>query len=378
MTDKAKKVVMQKMNNKVRQATNGELSFEEVQHLKRRGVLIPNKTQSLSERPIRRCDIWWKKTPVEKFFEGVEFLPQKPFSLSIIILLVGIILISSLFGKWIGKRERWKNEIFSTWQVVNDATGDQSGVIKLALERLLRNKLSLAGFNLQDVNLSNANLQEANLSSASLQGANLEQANLQGANLSLASLQGVNLEQANLQRANLSLASLQKAYIPYAKLQRTYLIEANFQEANMPYTKLQGADLSYANFQEANLSLANFREANMPYAELQEANLSYANLQEVNLEQANLQGANLSYANLQGANLSYANLQGVNLWQANNLTSEQIKSACFWEKAIYKGKWNSQMETWVAIEAHNTNFIEELKKDTASDPKEAPDCSIWE
>ena len=31
-----------------------------------------------------------------------------------------------------------------------------------------------------------------------------------------------------------------------------------------------------------------------------------------------------------------------------------------------------------AIEPDNTNYIEELKKDTASNPKEPPDCSIWE
>ena len=62
---------------------------------------------------------------------------------------------------------------------------------------------------------------------------------------------------------------------------------------------------------------------------------------------------------------------------ANNLTPQQIKSACNWDKAIYKGKWNQEKELAEAIEPDNTNFIEELKKDKASDPTEPPDCSIW-
>ena len=370
MTDEAKKVVMQKMNKKVRQVTNKEISFEEIQHLKRCGVIIPNKTKSLLKRPI--------KTRVEKFSKGVGFLCQKPFSLKIITLLAGTILISSLFGQWIGNRETGENEIFLTWQIVNNATGDRSGIVKLALEKLLKNKFSLAGLNLSLTNLSSANLQRANLSSANLQEANLLSAKLQRANLSSVNLQQANLEGANLQQANLSLASLQEANIIYAKLQEAYIMEANLQEANLLLASLQEAKMPLANLQEAKMPLANLQKANMPLANLQRANLSYAKLQGANLEGANLQGANLSYAKLQEANLEGANLQGVNLWQSNNLTSEQIKSACFWEKAIYKGKWNSQQETWVAIEAHNTKFIEELKQDKASEPEEVPDCSMWE
>ncbi len=61
--------------------------------------------------------------------------------------------------------------------------------------------------------------------------------------------------------------------------------------------------------------------------------------------------------------------------EGQNLTNEQIKSACFWEQAIYEGEWNKEKETYVAIEPDNTEFIEELKKDISSDPEEPIDCT---
>ncbi len=72
------------------------------------------------------------------------------------------------------------------------------------------------------------------------------------------------------------------------------------------------------------------------------------------------------------------NLNGV-----ENLTPEQIKSACFWEEAIYKGEWDweEKTKTWRAkneqVKQANTKYIEGLKKDKSSDPEEPPDCSLW-
>ncbi len=107
-----------------------------------------------------------------------------------------------------------------------------------------------------------------------------------------------------------------------------------------------------------------------------DANLIEANLQGANLVEANLQDANLVEANLQDAHLFRSNLQGTRLWLAN-LTSTQIKSACNWEKAIYRGKWNDEKKTYVAIEPDNTNFIKDLKRDKSSDPKQTVDCRRW-
>ena len=302
---------------KVRQITNGKLNTEEIQHLRRSGFPISNKTNLplTSKRPLRRFAAWWETTTVEKFLEDIVFLLKNAALLDIINLVAGVTIIISL-GTWlIGKQERWEDDIFSTWQVINDANNDQSGVTKLALERLLRNGFSLSGLDLSEVNLEGANLQEANLVEADLQEA--------------------------------------------------YLIRANLQEAN----------LEVANLREANLWGANLREAN-----LMGAYLEVANLQEANLWGTNIWGANLQEANLEEANLEVANLQEANLEEAE-ITFQQIKSACNWKNAIYKGQWKGQWNLEAAVEPSepdNTNFVEELKKDKSSDPEEAPDCSFWD
>ncbi|MEM7595634.1 MAG: hypothetical protein AAF383_29715 [Cyanobacteria bacterium P01_A01_bin.83] len=63
---------------------------------------------------------------------------------------------------------------------------------------------------------------------------------------------------------------------------------------------------------------------------------------------------------------------------AENLTDTQIKSACFWDKAIYRGEWNNEQKTYVALEPDNTNYIKKLKQDTASNPETPSDCRRWQ
>ena len=114
-----------------------------------------------------------------------------------------------------------------------------------------------------------------------------------------------------------------------------------------------------------------------PNSDLSSANLSGAQLRSANLRSANLIDADLIDANFNGAKLIGANLKGANFTITKNLTNKQIKSACFWDEAIYKRKWNKEKKTWITIEPDNTNFIEELKKDKSSDPEKQPDCSKW-
>ncbi len=123
---------------------------------------------------------------------------------------------------------------------------------------------------------------------------------------------------------------------------------------------------------------ANLQNADLLGANLQNVNLEGVNLQNDYLGGANLQDASLLGANLQNANLEGANLQDANLLGVNNLTFGQIKSACFWEKAIYIGNWNNEKPAFVAKEPDNSNYIKKLKSDRASNPKEKPDCSRWE
>ena len=243
------------------------------------------------------------------------------------------------------------------------------------------------------ISLSGANLERANLERANLEGANLRVANLRRANLRRASL-----IEADLRRASLIEADLRRASLIEADLSGAYLFGADLSGANLSGVNLFGADLRAVNLFGAHLRRVNLFGADLGIAnlgraylggailieaDLIEADLIEANLIEADLSGAYLFGADLSGADLSGVNLIEADLRAVNLQDAflvgiENLISEQIKSACFWDMAIYKGEWNGEKRAFVAIEPDNTNFIENLKKDTTSDPDESPDCSRWE
>ncbi len=282
-----------------------------------------------------------------------------------------------------------------------------SGRIK-SLERLVKAKRSLRSYNLRSAHLEwaylyNADLEGANLSSANLKGANLYNAYLYNANLSSANLSSANLESANLSRANLSSANLDGASLDGADLS-----SANLSSANLGYANLKGVDLHRANLRKtridentkldhkwrkvweiinqgaegqdlkfANLEGANLEGANLSSANLESANLSRANLESANLRYAYLSSAYLSSANLRSAYLISAYLYRANLINVINLTSSQIKSTCYWEQAFYKGNYDQENYKWIVDEKANKQYIEQLKQDKASDPKEPVDCSRW-
>ncbi|MDJ0586592.1 pentapeptide repeat-containing protein, partial [Microcystis sp. M49636_WE2] len=185
----------------------------------------------------------------------------------------------------------------------------------------------------------------------------LSQTNLREANLILANLNGANLNGANLIGANLIGAYLNGAF----------LVQANLIGANLNRAILNGANLIGANLTGAELFGANLKEAGLFGAELNGANLIVANL-----DGANLDGAELNGANLDGANLNGAILNG-----AEGLNPKQIKSACFWEKAIYtESKWDEDKQLWVAADREaNQREIEKLKRDKNSDPPNPIDCN---
>lgn len=158
---------------------------------------------------------------------------------------------------------------------------------------------------------------------------------------------------------------------------------------------LQGLEL-----EETNLKNINLKGANLEYVNLKNAFLYNADLQGANLYNANLVGTNLLNANLRGANLtvaifeddsiikngiatSKASINGANLKGAFLINTEdrikdsQIKSACFWEQAIYKGNWDEKAEKWIVDKEANQKYIEQLKQHQSSDPKQQPDCSKW-
>ncbi|REJ50840.1 MAG: pentapeptide repeat-containing protein [Microcystis aeruginosa DA14] len=163
----------------------------------------------------------------------------------------------------------------------------------------------------------------------------------------------------------------------FSKIKILDLSRTNLRGAN-----LNGANLNRANLWEANLNGANLNRANLYRAELKGANLIRANLKGANLDGANLLNrANLNRGILTTgwliANLDEANLNGANLNGAVGLNPEQIKSACFWEKAIYtEPKWDEDTELWVAADREaNQREIEKLKRDKNSDPPNPIDCN---
>jgi hypothetical protein len=207
------------------------------------------------------------------------------------------------------------------------------------------------------LDLSRTNLRGAKLNGADLKGANLDGANLNGAKLWVAYLNGANLNGANLNGAKLWVA---------------YLNGANLNGANLNGANLNGANLNGANLNEAYLNEAYLNEANLIRADLNRAKLNGASLNRANLIEANLNRADLNRAKLNGANLNRANLN-----RARGLHPEQIKSACFWEKAIHtEAKWDEDKQLWVAEDwKANQREIEKLKRDKNSDPRNPIDCN---
>ena len=117
----------------------------------------------------------------------------------------------------------------------------ENATIKDAVEKAVKEKISLSFADLYSANLSSADLSSANLSSADLRLANLSSANLYSANLSSANLSSANLSSANLSSADLYSANLRSAN----------LSSANLSSANLSFANLRSADLSSANLYSA-------------------------------------------------------------------------------------------------------------------------------
>jgi uncharacterized protein YjbI with pentapeptide repeats len=191
----------------------------------------------------------------------------------------------------------------------------------------------------------------------------------------------LDLSGTNLRGADLIGANLNRANLDGANLNRANLIEANLNRANLDGANLNGANLNLANLNLANLNLANLNLANLNGAylngaKLNGANLIGADLIGADLIGADLIGADLIGADLIGADLIGANLDGANLWGAE-VDPKQIKSACFWESAIYtQGKWDEDKQLWVAADPKaNQREIDKLKRDKNSDPPNPINCT---
>ena len=112
---------------------------------------------------------------------------------------------------------------------------------------------------------------------------------------------------------------------------RLSLSRASLSYLRLPEVDLHTFDLAFANLMGADLISADLTGADLMGANLMGANLMGAKLRNANLSGANLAGATLIVADLKGANLAGANLTGANLTSAQNLTQDQLDSACIRE-----------------------------------------------
>jgi hypothetical protein len=103
-------------------------------------------------------------------------------------------------------------------------------------------------------------------------------------------------------------------------LKWAYLPKANLERANLWKARLQGAVLEGAHLKGAFLFGVHLERAALDEGDFEEADLSEAHLERASLRGANLKGASLGLAHLEGA---------------FGLTPEQVKSARFWQLALY-------------------------------------------
>ncbi|NEP86081.1 MAG: pentapeptide repeat-containing protein [Okeania sp. SIO2C2] len=269
-------------------------------------------------------------------------------------MLANVAIIVSLVTWLTGIEEQKENKLFSTWTIINDGRSDRSGVVKTAVERLHKEGFDLSALRLNETKLLGADLR------------------------------GANLVEANLRKTNLGTANLTETKLLGAYLSEAYLVTTN----------LRGADLRGTDLREADL-------------------------RGTNLSGTNLSGADLSGADLRGTNLSGADLRGTYFNNAKNLRNAQIKLACNWKEAAYLNGATREdnldtivennLETrtfgysldrrvmynlvtivennldkiiefkWIPTDKQaNQDRIKEIEQDKNSDPKNPPDCSIWE
>ena len=274
--------------------------------------------------------------------------PLRPNRLT---LIISSLLVTFLAGSWF-----WREiQLHAAQKLIHDCieTQNNCGDNLSAVEQLVKAKKSLQLFNLGNAHLEQAHLENANLKSANLESAHLENAHLENVHLENANLSATHMSDAHLEHANLKNVNLSHAHLEHANLYR-----ANLQGAHIAHNHLQGAHLNRANLQGTHFYEADFEH-------------SYFHL-------ANLSHTYFYRANFARANLYRANLEGAHLIEAQNLTNLQIKSACNWEQAIYKGVWSEHQSKWVVDEKANQQFIQQLQQDKDSDPKTPVDCSEWE
>lgn len=228
---------------------------------------------------------------LERSLESIASFLKRLAIFEILDYVSKLTIIIGVITYLLGAEERQQQAHNEAWKVINASQGQvTSGGRIEALETLAKDKVSLAGLNVERAILPSVKLREANLVLANLKNTNLREAKFAGANLQFAHLERADLEGAELQEAD---------------LRNTHLEDVSLVKSNLQNAKLQGVELQGNNLEDASL------------------------------ENADLTGANLSGANLKNVNFKGTTLQGADLRDATNLTVEQVKSASNWQRAQF-------------------------------------------
>jgi hypothetical protein len=256
--------------------------YEKLRSFRNKGANVPDAP---SDGLIERLAWYFQDLTVKQRFSVswnfLSWLFQNIPNLAVLFVIIRFIIE-------LPQKERQAR--YQAWQVVHLAHSQKiSGARISALEDLNEQGESFASLILEE---------DTDLRGIYLENANLIDAKLVGVNFGEAILKRANLENANFENANLGRSQLSNAILIGTNLTKASLGEADLTNANLAHSKLNGAILIRTNFE----------------------------------------GANLEEANFTGANLAKANLTKV-----KNITVDQIKSAIYWQSAIYEPNFRERL-----------------------------------
>lgn len=205
---------------------------------------------------------------------------------------------------------------------------DNSGDLKTALLHASKQRVSLAGGELQSAKLAGIKLDTLDLRGADLRSADFSQAalrnvDLRGADLSYAHLNGVTITKSDLRGADLThvfmrqselhSSNLSKAKLHYASLEQMYALYTIFQEADLTGAFMVQADLKHANCNGANFTGAHLGQAQFSNADCRKAQFRSAQISHMTLSNARLNFANFHHAMGYNVEIDGADFTGADL-----------------------------------------------------------------
>lgn len=196
-----------------------------------------------------------------------------------------------------------------------------------AVERAVREHVSLENANLTNLDLSHAMLDGAVLSNANLSDSVLSHASLVGADLFSCDLthvmaDGVDMSKADLRRAKIFYGIFTRAKLVGCDFTNCSMLASNFAQANLHEAtskynsqilncSLTQADLSNAKFARADFAHSNFAHCNLTQAIFANCNFSFAKI-----EHAELTSTSFNFSDLRGASFKGSYLDDADLSKA--------------------------------------------------------------